>query len=984
MSPAQARFFSSIQVRIVLLSCGIAMAMGLAIGFLNYYRMSNMALENSVEGLGAETRLFALRLGNAYLELENDATVVSALPPIGGIIRVRANSAMDLPDQSTEAQWRSRLETIFVSMMDVRGAYTQMRFIGIADHGRELVRVNRTASGYERVSVGQMQQKENEPYFQAALQQGGDSVIYSDVTFNREHGEDELPGTPTLRVMVPVYDRSHSLFGFVVINVDYAVMIRRSLLDITTHGNLLVVNSDGDYFSRAEGSQHVEFAFHQSPSYKRLPIVDQVLGIPDRHGSFSNDGNITTFTRLEIQTKDRGPFIVAALQVEESALKAAARRAISDSMLTGLLVLGVSIVLAYLVSRRFSEAMIESEARAQAVLNTVIDGIITIDPSGTVLSYNHACETIFQYMAAEVIGRNVKMLMPDNYANAHDGYLSQYQRTGENKIIGIGREVEGLRKDGTVFPLDLAVSEVKLAGRRIFTGIVRDISERKAAERALVESESRAQAVLNTVVDGIITIDRLGTVASYNRACETIFQYRSEEVIGKNIKMLMPGHYATAHDSYLANYNATGEKKIIGIGRQVEGQRKDGTVFPLDLSVSEVKIKGRSIFTGIVRDISERKAAEDALRASEERYDMIIRAMSVGFWEFDTKTDTLYWSERTREITGYRNDEALPTAAEFAKRRHPDDNAAVEASLAEHSRTREPFEVECRWFRRDGKMIWLLTSGIGLFDQSGELVRMVGSIADITARKQAEVERERLLGSLARSNRELDEFAYVASHDLKAPLRVIDNASSWLAEDLADKLDEDSKENLQLLRSRVSRMEKLLDDLLEYSRVGRKSTAQWQEVVTGVTLAADLQLLAAQRAGFSAVFDEEFLAAEVTLMPLQQILLNLINNGIKHHDRDEGLIKISCKDLGAVYGFSVTDDGPGIAPEFHGQIFKMFQTLKPRDQVEGSGIGLAIVRKHIDALGMTINVENIAERGTVFRFTYPKPDVSAAMPNVRI
>jgi PAS domain S-box-containing protein len=856
VSPAQARFFGSIQVRIVLLSCGIAMAMGLAIGLLNYHRMTSMALDSSVEGLEAETRLFALRLGDAYLELENDATAVSALVPIDGLIQASANSAIAPRDQSGEAQWHSRLETIFISMMNMRVAYTQMRFIGIADHGRELVRVNRTASGYARVPVGQLQQKESEPYFQAALQRGGDGVTYSDVTFNREKGEVELPGTPTLGVMMPVYDGSHSLFGFVVINVDYAMMIRRSLLGIVTHGNLLVVNSDGDYFSRAEGSPHVAFAFHQSPSYQRLPIVNRILAIPDQNGSFTEDGNVTAFARLEVQANGHGPFVVAALQVSQAQLNATATRTISDTLLTGLVVLAVSLLLAYLVSRRFSEA--------------------------------------------------------------------------------------------------------------------------------LIESESRAQAVLNTVVDGIITIDRRGTVASYNRACETIFQYRPEEVIGKNIKMLMPGDYAAAHDGYLANYNATGEKKIIGIGRQVEGQRKDGTVFPLDLSVSEVKIKGRVIFTGIVRDISGRKAAEDALRASEERYDMIIRAMSIGFWEFDTKTDQLYWSERTREITGYRNDEPLPSAAEFAARRHPDDVAAVDAILEEHQRTREPFEIECRWFRRDGKMIWFLMSGIGLFDRNGELLRMVGSITDITDRKKAEVEREQLVGSLARSNRELDEFAYVASHDLKAPLRVIDNASAWLAEDLADKLDEESKENLQLLRSRVLRMEKLLDDLLEYSRVGRKSTARGREVVTGVTLADDLQLLVEQRAGFGIVFDAGFLKANVTLMPLQQILLNLMNNSIKHHDRDEGRIEVSCRDLGPVYSFSVADDGPGIAPEFHEQIFKMFQTLKPRDRVEGSGIGLAIVRKHIDVLGMTIKVENAAERGTIFRFTYPKPDVNAALPKTEV
>jgi len=258
-------------------------------------------------------------------------------------------------------------------------------------------------------------------------------------------------------------------------------------------------------------------------------------------------------------------------------------------------------------------ALQAAEIRQRAVLEHIIDGIITIDALGTVQSFNRAAEKIFGYTAAEVIGSNINRLMPDPYATEHDGYLHNYMTTGKARIIGLGREVAGLRKNGTTFPLELAVSEMEIDGERLFSGIVRDITERKAAERALQAAEIRQRAVLEHIIDGIITIDALGTVQSFNRAAEKIFGYTAAEVIGSNINRLMPDPYATEHDGYLHNYMTTGKARIIGLGREVAGLRKNGTTFPLELAVSEMEIDGERLFSGIVRDITERKAAERAL-----------------------------------------------------------------------------------------------------------------------------------------------------------------------------------------------------------------------------------------------------------------------------------------------------------------------------------------------------------------------------------
>jgi len=373
-----------------------------------------------------------------------------------------------------------------------------------------------------------------------------------------------------------------------------------------------------------------------------------------------------------------------------------------------------------------------SEARTQAILDNVLDGIITIDEFGIVESFNQSAEKIFAYRSSEVIGKNVKMLMPEPYHDQHDGYLHNFTTTGVKKIIGSGHQVAGLRKDGSTFSMDLAVSEMRFGNNSLFTGIVRDITERKNVERlqgqfsAIIESsidaimskdlngivtswnpaaeklfgyseqemigqamlrivpadraeeepqilakirrgehiehfetirrkkngeeipisvtispisdaagkiigaskiardisernqaiqarrddEARMSAILDNILDGIITIGDRGTVESFNQSAEHIFGYIAAEVIGNNVKMLMPEPYHEEHDDYLHNFMSTGIRKIIGSGRQVVGKRKDGTTFPMDLAVSEMELGGKRMFTGIVRDITERVRVE--------------------------------------------------------------------------------------------------------------------------------------------------------------------------------------------------------------------------------------------------------------------------------------------------------------------------------------------------------------------------------------
>ena len=308
--------------------------------------------------------------------------------------------------------------------------------------------------------------------------------------------------------------------------------------------------------------------------------------------------------------------LISLLENRLKSLSRDKRSAISGGALTMILVIVFMLYFyrnnqqALQAVRQAQNETVLGEEHQRAILNKMIDGVITIDENGIIHSINPAGEEIFAYSAEEVIGQNIKMLMPSPYHEEHDGYLKNYTTTGQAKIIGIGRQVEGRRKDGSTFPLDLAVSEINLKDKRMFSGIVRDISERIENEKAIQASASRLQTVLNNVVDGIITINSKGIVQSFNPASENMFGYSAEEVIGNNIKMLMPSPYQEEHDGYLESYQKTNKAHIIGIGREVEGMRKDGSIFPMDLAVSEMLIDGEAVYSGIVRDITERKQME--------------------------------------------------------------------------------------------------------------------------------------------------------------------------------------------------------------------------------------------------------------------------------------------------------------------------------------------------------------------------------------
>jgi PAS domain S-box-containing protein len=258
-------------------------------------------------------------------------------------------------------------------------------------------------------------------------------------------------------------------------------------------------------------------------------------------------------------------------------------------------------------------ALGDSEARLRAILETAVEGILTIDERGSIESINPAAEQMFGYSAEEVVGRNVSMLMPSPYREEHDGYLGNYHRTGSARIIGIGREVTAQRKDGSVFPIDLSVSEVRLADRRMFAGFVRDITERKAAESALLHFA----AIVGSSDDAIIGKTLDGRVTSWNRGAEKIFGYTSAEMMGRPISVLYPPDRIGEESMILARLRR---------GESIEHyetvrRRKDGRLIDVFVTISPIRDSSGTIIgaSKIGRDITERKQMQKEILEISDR-----------------------------------------------------------------------------------------------------------------------------------------------------------------------------------------------------------------------------------------------------------------------------------------------------------------------------------------------------------------------------
>ncbi len=623
----------------------------------------------------------------------------------------------------------------------------------------------------------------------------------------------------------------------------------------------------------------------------------------------------------------------------------------------------------------------ESKSRIQAVVDNAADGIITFDAWGNIDSFNRAAEKIFGEKADRIMGSNLRRLiaLPQPYSTAGDYSIEYFVLNPDAKLKTYQQETVGVRSDGTKFPMELAVSEMRLANQQLFIAICRDARGRKQAEETL-----RKQAqMLDLANDTIAVLDLNGAISYWNLGAKWLYGWRKSQAIGKNIHELLQTEWTQpleviqkvffergSWQGELVRTKADGTKITVASRWTLQHDDQDKPVAILEIS----------------NDISDRKRSEIALAQSAQRFRATFEQAAVGMAQATVEGKFLLVNQKLCEILGYSRQELVEKR--FQQITWPGDLASEQELVRQLLAGEiENFSLEKRYIRNDGELVWANLTVSLLREQNGTQFLMA-VVEDIRERQQAEeslrLRAEELSWTaqmlakttnvLRKRNQELDQFAYVVSHDLKAPLRAIANLSSWIEEDLSESMTEDTLHQMNLLRGRVHRMEGLIEGLLQYSRVGRIQVPS--EMVQGEKLLAEIIDSLAPPSGFEVKVEPGMPTFVTEKLALQQVFSNLISNAIKHNRGESGHVKISVKELDDFYEFSVADDGPGIAPQYHDKVFVIFQTLEARDKVENTGIGLSLVKKIVEAQGGSISLESAEGEGATFRFTWPKQRLS--------
>jgi PAS domain S-box-containing protein len=367
-----------------------------------------------------------------------------------------------------------------------------------------------------------------------------------------------------------------------------------------------------------------------------------------------------------------------------------------------------------------------------------------------------------------------------------------------------------------------------------------------------------------------------------------------------------------------------------------------------------------------LRRVAQEKTEEAAL--TSKRLEEVVSSISEVLIQLDAQGNIIYLNNAWETVTGY-------TVAETLNRNWMD---FFSDSAQQINQTLDSDQVTVdaiiKIYTADRTEIWV---GGSITKQyaGDELIGYIGALSDVTEKVNSEKKLKSYMRDLERINAELDQFAYVVSHDLKAPLRAINNLSEWIEEDISHLLEGDTQEQFKLLRGRVHRMESLINGILSYSRAGRIKTVKERFLMK--TLVDDLSETFSSKKPVRFTLDgNPDLELETEKITLTQILQNLISNGVKYNDKPEVEITIGWEEKDTHFEFYVGDNGPGISPEFHEKIFVIFQTLQARDEVESTGVGLAIVKKILDEKRGVIRIESKMTEGTRFFFTWPKNELT--------
>ncbi|WP_207496734.1 PAS domain-containing sensor histidine kinase [Aridibaculum aurantiacum] len=606
----------------------------------------------------------------------------------------------------------------------------------------------------------------------------------------------------------------------------------------------------------------------------------------------------------------------------------------------------------------------------EKIMSSSLDIICTIDEEGRFITISEASKYILGYTPRELIGQYYLKL-------AHPFDVGRTIRAAEKIKQGYdSKDLENrfVHKDGRLIPLMWSMKWDSVDKR--FYGVGRDVTDKKKSEQELLDSEGKYKLLFykNPLPMWIFELETLRFL-EVNEAATESYGFSREEFLQMTILELRPDE---EKQRLLQLHKLQGLNTPVHQGYWVHS-KKDGTLMQVEITAHQLDYEGKRAKLVLASDRTQQVLAEQEIIRTNERYSYVSKATFNVVWDWDLQLDIIEWNDIAVEMFGYTSEE-IGDVKWWQKHLHPDDRERVVTNLQRHINDRHHhWEDEYRFTCADGSYKHIFDRGFIIYDENKTPLRMLGAMQDVSDLKSNELKLKELNFSLekrarelAESNAELERFAYVASHDLQEPLRMVSSFLQLLEKRYKEKLDVKAHEYIAFAVDGAERMKGLILDLLEYSRVNT-SKEEREKVETN-------KIIEEVRLTYNNVLQEtngEIICDDLpnvhgTRTQVMQLFQNIISNALKYRSAEPPIINITYKKAGNYIEFAISDNGIGIDERFFHKIFIIFQRLHNREHYSGTGIGLAICKKIVERHGGKIWLTSTPGKGSTFYFTLPQ------------